>query len=164
MDAGTRAQQVDDYFAAVAPALRRTAYLVVWDWHTAEDMVQTTFMKLYVAWPRIREGGLEAYARRTLMNVCFSHLRKHRRETVSEELPDRSVRLEEPDVDLARALAALPAQQRAVVALRYLDDLSVAQVAAALGVAEGTVKSQSSRALQSLRALLPQLEIEEGAR
>ncbi|NYJ02525.1 RNA polymerase sigma-70 factor (sigma-E family) [Nocardioides thalensis] len=164
MDTEARARQLDDYFGAVAPAMRRTAYLVVRDWHRAEDMVQTTFVKLYVAWPRIRPDGLAAYARRTLMNACLSHLRKNRREAVSELLPDRSVELAASDMDLSRALSLLPPQQRAVVALRYLDDLSVAETADALGIATGTVKSQTSRALDSLRALLPQLEIHEEAR
>jgi len=148
-------------FTAVAPKMRRTAFLIVRDWNTAEDMVQFTFVKLYVAWPRIREDGLEAYARRALMNVCFSHLRKHRRETVSDEIADPAVGPATSNVDLSRALALLPPRQRAVVALRYLDDLSVAQVADALGMAPGTVKSQTSRALTGLRALLPQLELDE---
>jgi len=161
VDAGTRARQVDEYFTAVAPKMRRTAFLIVRDWNTAEDMVQFTFVKLYVAWPRIREDGLEAYARRALMNVCFSHLRKHRRETVSDEIADPAVGPATSNVDLSRALALLPPRQRAVVALRYLDDLSVAQVADALGMAPGTVKSQTSRALTGLRALLPQLELDE---
>ena len=161
MDAETRARQVDEYFGAVAPAMRRTAYLVVRDWHTAEDMVQSTFVKLYVAWPRIRETGLDAYARRTLMNTCLSHLRKHRRETVSDHIADQPVGPAGSDVDLARALALLPPRQRAVIALRYLDDLSVDQVAEALAMAPGTVKSQSARALDRLRTLLPQMQPDE---
>jgi RNA polymerase sigma-70 factor (sigma-E family) len=161
VDITTRAREVDEYFSAVALSLRRTAYLVVWEWHTAEDMVQTTFVKLYLAWPRIGREGLEAYTRRTLMNVCLSYLRKHRRETVSDELPERVVDLASSDMDLARALSLLPPQQRAVVALRYLDDLSVADVAFALGIAQGTVKSQTSRALRSLRALLPELQLDD---
>ena len=161
MDDSTRALQVQEYFAAVGPRLRRQAYLVVRDWHTAEDMVQTTFVKLYVAWPRIREDGLEAYTRRTLINACLSHLRKHRRETVPGELPDRSVDGTSGDLDLDRALALLPPRQRAVIALRYLEDLSVADVAEALGVAPGTVKSQTAHALESLRALLPRLALDD---
>lgn len=162
MDVPTRARQADEYFSAVAPAMRRTAYLIVWDWHTAEDMVQATFVKLYVAWPRIHADGLDAYARRTLMNVCLSHLRKHRREIVSDQIADREVDGSDSGLDLTRALALLPPRQRAVVALRYLDDLSVNQVADALGMAPGTVKSQTSRALDRLRAVLPQLELDEG--
>ncbi|RHW26052.1 SigE family RNA polymerase sigma factor [Nocardioides immobilis] len=161
MDGTARAQEVDEYFSAVALSLRRTAYLIVWEWHTAEDMVQTTFVKLYLAWPRISKDGLDAYTRRTLINVCLSYLRKHRREMVSDELPDGSVGLTSSDLDLTRALKSLPPQQRAVIVLRYLDDLSVADVAVALGVAQGTVKSQTARALQSLRALMPQLQLDD---
>lgn len=78
MESTARAPELDDYFAARGPALRRTAYLILQDWHIAEDMVQTTFVQLYVAWPRIR-NDLDAYARRTLVNACLTHLRKRRR-------------------------------------------------------------------------------------
>jgi RNA polymerase sigma-70 factor (sigma-E family) len=168
VDADTRARQVDGFFTAVAPTMRRTAYLVVRDWNTAEDMVQSTFVKLYVAWPRIRDDGLDAYARRTLMNVCFSHLRKHRREVVSDDIADPGIDPTDnatvTDIDLSRALALLPPRQRAVIALRYLGDLSVAQVADALEMAPGTVKSQTSRALIALRALMPHLVLDEEVR
>lgn len=163
MQRAIREQQLDDYFHASARAMRRTAYLIVGDWHTAEDMVQATFVKLYVAWPRIREGNLGPYAQRTLVNGCLSHLRKHRRETVSDALPEVGVDAATADIDLTRALALLPPQQRAVVALRYLDDLSVAEVADVLGIATGSVKSQTSRALENLRARLPHLQLHEEA-
>src|SRR4051794_27156588 len=104
MNDPTRALQVQDYFAAVSPRLRRQAYVIVRDWHTAEDMVQTTFVKLYVAWPRITEDRLDAYTHRTMVNVCLSHLRKHRRETARGELPDRGVDEASHDLDLNRAL------------------------------------------------------------
>jgi RNA polymerase sigma-70 factor (sigma-E family) len=157
-----RKAEVDEYFGAVAPAMRRTAYVIVRDWHAAEDLVQTTFVKLYVAWPRIRREGLDAYARRTLVNTCLSHLRKSRWEQVSDSLPDRpAVGYGDRDPDISRALEQLPPQQRAVVALRFLDDLSVAEVAGILGVAEGTVKSQTSRALAALRTQLPDLALDE---
>lgn len=161
MRAEVRAQQVDEYFCAVAPSMRRTAYLIVRDWHTAEDMVQSAFVNLYVAWPRIRQDGLDAYARRTLVNVCLSHLRRRRWELTSEEVPDRAVEDAERPTDLMAALALLPPQQRAVIAFRYLEDLSVLETADALGIAPGTVKSQASRAMVKLRALL---EAEEVAR
>lgn len=146
MESSARATELDDYFAARGPALRRTAYLILQDWHIAEDMVQTTFVQLYVAWPRIR-NDLDAYARRTLVNACLTHLRKRRRERPMPETPE-TVAATEPDrlLELAGALRQLSPQQRAVVALRFLDDLSVAETPAALDVAEGTVKSQTSRA------------------
>jgi RNA polymerase sigma-70 factor (sigma-E family) len=157
----TRVRQLEEYFGAVAPRMRRTAYLVVRDWHDAEDMVQLTFVKLYVAWPRISEDRLEPYARRTLMNACLTFLRKNRREVVTSSLPEGGVHEDPLPSRLDHALAQLPPQQRAVVALRYLEDLSIDQVAGALGIATGTVKSQTSRALESLRAIVPQREEEK---
>ena len=137
MNDPTRALQVQDYFAAVGPRLRRQANVIVRDWHTAEDMVQTTFLNLYVAWPRISEDRLDAYTRRTLVNTCLSHLRKNRRETPRGELPDRGVDEASGDLDLNRALALLPPRQRAVIALRYLEDLSIADAAEALHITRG---------------------------
>lgn len=151
--------ELDEFFAARGPAMRRTAYLIVHDWHLAEDMVQATFVRLYVAWPRIRPGGLEAYARRTVVNACLSELRKRGREQLTDQAPD--IAATEPErIDLTAALRRISPQQRAVVALRFLDDLSVAETAAALGVAEGTVKSQTSRALAALRVLVPETELD----
>lgn len=151
--------ELDEFFAARGPAMRRTAYLIVHDWHLAEDMVQSTFVRLYVAWPRIRPGGLEAYARRTVVNACLSELRKRGREQLTDQAPD--IAATEPErIDLTAALRRISPQQRAVVALRFLDDLSVAETAAALGVAEGTVKSQTSRALAALRVLVPESELD----
>jgi RNA polymerase sigma-70 factor (sigma-E family) len=152
-----REAELDEYFAARAVAMRRTAYLVVRDWHTAEDMVQATFVKLYLHWPSIRQETVDAYARRALVNQCLSHLRRHRRETLTDRVPEAAVPSSESRLDLATALALLPPSQRAVVALRFLDDLSVAETAAAMGVAAGTVKSHTSRALDTLRRHLPDL-------
>jgi len=156
-----RDDEVREYFAARAQSMRRTAYVVVRDWHTAEDMVQLTFLQLYTHWPRIRRETVDGYARRTLVNQCLSHLRKHRRENPTDVMPDGHSVDPVPGLDTARTLAVLPPQQRAIVALRFLDDLPVAEVAAALGIAEGTVKSQTSRALASLRKHVPHLELEE---
>ena len=107
------------------------------------------------------DNDLDAYARRTLVNACLTHLRKRRRERLMPETPEPVAATEPDRLDLTGALRQLSPQQRAVVALRFLDDLSVAETAAALDVAEGTVKSQTSRALANLRQLLPDLEVEE---
>jgi RNA polymerase sigma-70 factor (sigma-E family) len=152
-----REAELDEYFAARAVAMRRTAYLVVPDWQTAEDMVQATFVKLYLHWPSIRLETVDADARRALVNQCLSHLRRHRRETLTDRVPEAAAPSSESRLDLTTALALLPPSQRAVVALRFLDDLSVADTAAAMGVAEGTVKSHASRALDTLRRHLPDL-------
>lgn len=156
--------ELEEYFVARAAGMRRTAYLVVRDWHVAEDMVQAAFVQLYVHWPKIRKESVDAYARRTLVNQCLSHLRKNRGERLTDSVPDRATEAGEQPLDLIEALALLPDRQRAIVALRFLDDQSVAATAQALDVAEGTVKSQTSRALETLRRHLPQLVLTEETR
>src|SRR3954453_1505726 len=119
-----RDEQFSEFFAARAPALRRTAYLIVRDWHGAEDVTQLGFARLYVVWPRIRPETLEAYARKVVVNEALGWLRRRRRDHVTDEIPDRpATRATESVLDLGQALDLLPAQQRAVVALRFLDDL-----------------------------------------
>lgn len=157
MKPSRREREFTDFYAGCVAALRRTAYVVVRDWDLAEDLVQQALAKLYVAWPRVRPETRMAYARRTVVNECLSHLRRNRPETPTDELPDRQVATIEPVPGLSEALERLPARQRAIVALRFLDDLSVAEVATALNIAEGTVKSQTSRALETLRRHLPDL-------
>jgi RNA polymerase sigma-70 factor (sigma-E family) len=153
-----RDEEFSTFFAARAPALRRTAYVIVQDWHAAEDVTQLGFARLYVVWPRVRTSTVEAYARRIVVNEALGWLRRHRRESPVEMVPDRAApEPEQNPLDLPRALGLLPGQQRAIVALRYLDDLSVAETAQVLDLAEGTVKSQSSRALATLRRHLPDL-------
>jgi RNA polymerase sigma-70 factor (sigma-E family) len=152
-----REQEFTEFFAASAPGLRRTAYLVVHDWHLAEDLTQQGMAKLYVAWPRTRPATRMAYARRIVVNECLSYLRRHRPETATDEVPERVAHEGEPVLDLPTALDLLPPRQRAIVALRFLDDLPVAEVADLLDVAEGTVKSQTARALDTLRRHLPDL-------
>ena len=145
--------------------LRRTAYLLCGDWHHADDLVQNTLVKLYVAWRRIDNEVPDAYARRTLMR-CFLDERRRpwRRETPVLEVPDAA----ETDgaaieLDIATALNRLTPRQRATVVLRFWADASVAETAAALNCSEGTVKSQTARAIAQLREFLgdPALAIEE---
>lgn len=160
-----REQEFSDFFLARGPALRRTAYLVVRDWHTAEDLVQQAFVKLYAAWPRVRRDSVDAYARKVVVNQCLSHLRRNRPEAPTAHVPDAATtEAQETGLDLGAALALLAPRQRAIVALRFLDDLPVADVAAALGIAEGTVKSQTARALDTLRRHLPELVLTEEPR
>ena len=157
-----RDQQFSEFFAARAPGLRRTAYLIVRDWHGAEDVTQLGFARLYVVWPRIRPETLEAYARKVVVNEALGWLRRRRRDHLTDLPPDGPAPVsDESPLDVGQALGLLPAQQRAIVALRFLDDLSVAEVARVLDIAEGTVKSQTSRALGTLRAHLPQLALTE---
>ncbi|HZB50679.1 MAG TPA: SigE family RNA polymerase sigma factor [Mycobacteriales bacterium] len=141
------------YYAARYRALRRTAYLLCGDWHEAEDLTQAAFVRLYLAWGRVRADGAHAYARRVLLNE-FLGGRRRRRERPVAVVPDRPGEATgSPDdrVDLSAALRAVPAQQRAVVVLRYWEGLYVEQTATLLRVAPGTVKSQASRGLAALR-------------
>lgn len=149
----------DDFTAFVVArqrALRRSAALLTGDPALAHDLVQTALIK---AWPRWRQvaasGGQEAYARRIMVTTHLSWRRRSwRKESPSEALPD--IGAVASDADLAhcvrQALLSLPRRQRAAVVLRYFDDLTEQQTADALGCSVGTVKSQTSRALQKLRA------------
>ncbi|TDD99137.1 SigE family RNA polymerase sigma factor [Jiangella asiatica] len=144
-------------------ALLRTAYLLTGDWHAAEDVVQETLAKLYVSWRRVRRRE-EAigYARRTLLTTYIDSTRRPwRREHTVDALPDLvgagdPADLGAPDTRhrLMAALARVPARQRAVVVLRFWEDLSVEQVAELLSCSSGNVKSQTARGLERLRELL----------
>jgi RNA polymerase sigma-70 factor (sigma-E family) len=145
--------QFVEYFCARAQPLRRLAYALCGDWHTAEDLVQLTFVRLYRRWPNIREESIDAYARQALVNTFLTHRRARRRESLMADPPERAAGAADPTDGLAvrRLLADLAPRQRAAVVLRYLEDLPVAEVAALLNISEGTVKSQTARALQSMR-------------
>jgi RNA polymerase sigma-70 factor (sigma-E family) len=144
-----------EYFAVRAIALRRLAYALSGDWHLAEDLTQQTFLQLYRHWKRIDKGLLDAYSRKALVNAFLTHKRSRRREQMMAQVPDQPVAVEEPPgLDIRQALDALPPRQRAMVVLRHLEDISVAEAAELLGVTEGTVKSQTARGLDKLRATL----------
>lgn len=155
----SRDAEFSAYVAARRGHLRRTAYLLCGDWHQAEDLVQTSLTKLYLAWPRVRrDGSPEAYARTILVRVHLDEMRRPwRRERPSAELPESTagVGLGSEDRDaLLAALAELPAGQRSAVVLRHWLGLSVEEAAADLGCSTGTVKSQTARAVTRLRAAL----------
>jgi RNA polymerase sigma-70 factor (sigma-E family) len=140
-------------------SLAHTAFLLTGDFHEAEDLVQTTLARVYPRWRRIRHETAEHYIRRALVNNNRTRFRRRRVvHLLLPHLPDTSLVAGEaagrPDEErdaLLRALADLPQRQRAVVVLRYWDDLSAEEVAATLGCSVGTVKSQASRALAKLR-------------
>jgi RNA polymerase sigma-70 factor (sigma-E family) len=146
------------YAVSRRPALRRTAYLMCGDWHQADDLVQTALTKLFVAWKRVRSDGQpDAYARRILTRCYLDERRRPwRRESPVEVLHDSpaAIRATEDALDLRAALDQLPARQRATLVLRFWADASVTDTADALGCSAGTVKSQTARALSTLRALL----------
>jgi RNA polymerase sigma-70 factor (sigma-E family) len=149
-----------EYVTARMDGLRRTAYLLCGDWHTADDLVSTTLVKLYRQWRRVSVmDNRDAYARRVLLRVWLDERRRPwRREHSTSVLPDhveaRGARIESvPDrLAVLALLAEVPPRRRAVLVLRYYCDLSVEETAAALGCSPGTVKSQAARALEALRA------------
>jgi RNA polymerase sigma-70 factor (sigma-E family) len=138
----------------------RAAALLTGDWHTAEDLVQTCLVKLYRAWPRLDPGvDLDAYLRRMLVNTNRSWWRaRWRREAPVATVPDRAGEDGQDAHDRAamvrQALRALPARQRAVLVLRFYEDLPVAEVADLLGCSAGAVKTHTHRGIRRLRQLL----------
>ncbi|MGC4877991.1 SigE family RNA polymerase sigma factor [Micromonospora sp. DT43] len=150
-------EEFREFVAARSAALLRTAYLLAGDWATAEDLLQTALTKTYLAWKRL--GGIEAvepYARRVMVNTSTSWWRRRwHGERPTEVLPERpGVDEIEQQLDrdlLWRHLRELPSRQRAVLVLRYYEDMSEAQTAALLDISPGTVKSQAFRALATLR-------------
>jgi RNA polymerase sigma-70 factor (sigma-E family) len=160
----------DDEFvtwvAARAPALRRTAYLLCGDWHTAEDLTQEACARLYTRWSRLeRRDALDAYARAVLTRLWLDR----RRLRSSDEPPvgdpgagdgpdgEDPAHLDEQvaeRLDLVAALDTLSPRHRAVLVLRFWEDLPVAAVAQVLDLPEGTVKSATSRALEALKVEL----------
>ncbi|MEV7038669.1 SigE family RNA polymerase sigma factor [Amycolatopsis sp. NPDC051061] len=149
-----------EYVTARAGWLRKVAYLLCGDWHRADDLVQTAITRLYANWPRAaRADNLDGYARRTLVNAYLAEQRTSWWKRVDLRGADHDPPPGPgPDLDsaldLRAALDRLPARQRATVVLRYFGDLPVAETARALGCSEGTVKSQTAKAVDTLRELL----------
>lgn len=147
----------EEFVASRGRDLWRTAWLLTGDAHKAEDLVQTALLKCWRRWPSIADdGAVEAYVRRTLVTTYTDWWRrKWNAERPTGTIPEGAVG---PDgtVDERRdtlaALATLPRGQRAVLVLRFYEDLTEAQTAEVLGVTVGTVKSQTSRALSALRS------------
>ncbi|TDB75985.1 SigE family RNA polymerase sigma factor [Micromonospora sp. KC723] len=144
--------------------LLRVAYALAGSQHAAEDLLQNALAKAYARWPRIR-GDAEPYVKRILYHDQVSGWRRlsRRREVPMAELPERpgvcdSSHDSELRLLLREALRALPPRQRAVLTLRYLEDLSVAETATILGCRAGTVASQTAKALARLRQLVPGLD------
>jgi RNA polymerase sigma-70 factor (sigma-E family) len=155
-------QSYREYVAGNLDRWRRTAFLLCGDWHTADDLTSTVLVKLFRHWKRAALfDNRDAYVRRMLMRAWLDERRRpwHRRETVTEALPETAgTTSADSGVDqrmsVLSLLGALPPRRRAVLVLRYFCDLSVEEVAEAMGCSEGTVKSQTARALESLRASL----------
>ncbi|MFC6042836.1 SigE family RNA polymerase sigma factor [Nocardioides hankookensis] len=161
-----QAGSFDDFVAARGDALWRSAWLLTGDAHLAEDLVQTALAKSYGRWDRIADaGGFEAYVRRALFTTYVSWWRRRwNGERATADLPETPTTA--PDLalrrDLLAALTTLSRGQRAVVVLRYVEDLTERETAAVLGCSVGTVKSQAARAIAALRSS-PVLRDEEDA-
>lgn len=139
--------------------LVRTSYLLTGDFHRAEDLVQEALVRAAQRWDTLRDGNPDAWMRTVIYREHVSWWRRERRETTVAAVPDRALRSGSDSALMLRAaLATLTRGQRAVLLLRYVEDLTAAQTAEVLGVSLGTVKKQSSIALQRLRETAPELE------
>ncbi|MFD3330549.1 SigE family RNA polymerase sigma factor [Streptomyces sp. NPDC058701] len=150
-----------DEFAATAwPRLVRTAHMLTGDFHEAEDLVQSTLVKVFARWKHIPRDDVPTYVRRALVNNNISRVRKRRvtlllmpflPDTVDRGGSGQQDSVEQRDV-LGQALSSLSARQRAVIVLRYFDDLSDPEIATVLDCSLGTVKTHARRGLAALRA------------
>ncbi|GAA1815876.1 SigE family RNA polymerase sigma factor [Luedemannella flava] len=153
----------DEFVVARRAALSRTAYLLTGDHHLAQDLLQVALSRVATHWRRLRDGAPDAYARRIMVNELTSWRRRRRYHERPVDVVD-----DEPDpgdlsqavvrrVLVGRAMARLTPKQRAVLVLRFYEDLSEAATAEALGCSLGTVKSQTHQALARIRAVAPEL-------
>jgi RNA polymerase sigma-70 factor (sigma-E family) len=156
---GQREPEFDEYVGGRLSSLRQLAFVLSRDWHQADDVVQGALTKLYLHWPKARAAtSIDAYARTIVVHEFLRQQRSSwaRLVSVTSLPPDRPGAASDADsaLDLGAALATLPVRQRATLVLRFYCDLSVEQSAQVLGCAPGTVKSQTAKALRSLRRLL----------
>jgi RNA polymerase sigma-70 factor (sigma-E family) len=155
-----------EFVSARMPAVLRWAHLLTGDRGRAEDLVQSAFAATYRHWRRIEPDGAEAYVRRAVLNAHLSWWRRGwRQERPVAEPPERAGPEPTAAVDdrdaMWTALAGLPPRQRAVLVLRYYEDLPEAEIARVLDIAPGTVKSQAAKGLARLRTLVKEPVREE---
>ncbi|HET7014363.1 MAG TPA: SigE family RNA polymerase sigma factor [Streptosporangiaceae bacterium] len=161
MDDGAR-RDFADFVAARSAELLRLAYLLTGDQHSAEDLLQAALTQAAAHWGRIHSAP-EGYVRRILYREQINRWRRNarRRETAMAQIPELATQDPTAGADtrvaLRGALLALPPGKRAVLVLRYLEDLPEAQVAEILGCSVGTVRSQTHKAIAQLRSVLPTL-------
>lgn len=146
----------EDFVAGRGQALQRFGYALTGDWALAEDLLQTALARAYPRWSRIQRDDPENYVRKIMINTWSSWWRrKWRGEVPAPQLPEAAGHDAYAEVDhrhaLRAALAKLPPRQRAIVVLRYHQDMSETQVADLLGISVGAVKSQAARGLAALR-------------
>jgi RNA polymerase sigma-70 factor (sigma-E family) len=155
----------DAFVRARLPDLLRFGRALTGTPEAAADLVQDALERTLVAWHRLESrDGPEGYVRRVMVNRNISIWRKLHREHVTADVHDPGVEDQRFDHDLWRALGTLPPRQRAVIVLRYYEDLSEAEIARTLGCSVGTVKSQASKALAKLRALVERGVSDDGRR
>ena len=147
--------EYDEFVVMRSPRLLRAAYLLTRDWAAAEDLLQTALAKAWFAWSRL-DSQPEAYVRKIMFNTYASWWRRRSfgehptAEFGEHPAADRHAEVDARD-EVWRALGRLPRRQRAVLVLRYFEDLSEAEIAETLGISAGTVKSQAAKALAKLR-------------
>jgi RNA polymerase sigma-70 factor (sigma-E family) len=153
VDEGQR-EAFDAFARARMGALLRFGHVLTGDREQAADLVQEALVRTALAWPRVvSKDDPEGYVRRTMVNRHISLWRVRRREVLVADPSDRGYSpADGHDADLWNALAQLPNRQRAVLVLRYYEDLTEAQTASVMGCSVGTVKSQTSKALAKMRA------------
>jgi RNA polymerase sigma-70 factor (sigma-E family) len=149
--------EFDEFVVSRSPRLLRTAYLLARDWAAAEDLLQTALTKAWFAWRRI-EGNPEPYVRKVIVNTYASWWRRRwNGEEPVATLPEGGSTTRDPHAaldardEIWRSLGRLPKRQRAVLVLRYFEDLSEKETAKIMGCSIGTVKSQTAKALAKLR-------------
>lgn len=151
--------EFSDYMSARMPSLRRLALLLCQDWHQADDLLQTTMTKTFVCWAKASGAeSTDAYVRAILVHE-FLHERRTgwaRRVSLTDQPIETAAASADHDgaLDLWAAVGALPARQRAVLVLRYYCDLNVHESAQALGCTPSTIKSQTAKALATLRRII----------
>jgi RNA polymerase sigma-70 factor (sigma-E family) len=155
----SREAEFADFMATREASLRRLAILLSQDWHRADDLVQAAITKVYVHWAKAKAAdSMDAYVRAIVVREFLDERRSSwiRRVTLTGQLPDRPAAGpdRETSLDMQAALAGLPPRQRATLVLRFYCDLPVEQAAQVLGCTPGTVKSQTAKALNSLRTAL----------
>jgi RNA polymerase sigma-70 factor (sigma-E family) len=149
------------WVAASRDGLRKTAFLLCGDWFLADDLVQDALTRLFGVWGRVSASGDPGpYTHKILVNLYLDHRRRpSRREMPLAQLPDASSAAQPSPVDedrdrLMAALRQVPSGQRAILVLRYWEDLSIEQTARIVGTSASNVRSQASRGLDALRAAL----------
>jgi RNA polymerase sigma-70 factor (sigma-E family) len=161
-----RDEEFGEFMRSRASPLHQSAYLLCGDWHLAHDLVQDTLAKAYEHWPRVRQADSpDAYVRRILLNEARGRWRRRKLTAAVSRFPEGREPIAPDAIDeitrragLLQALHALPLRQRATIVLRYMEGMSERETAAVLGCSEGTVKSQSARALGALRNYLDRTE------